>query len=113
MGERNWGTYWREVCAPKMLARKKELGRAVSEREIAAAVETATGKPSERALVWMWLHGEREPFIGQFFALCEKMGLAPFEVLEPPRGVRQRTPLRQINEKSPPQRKVSTVRRGS
>ena len=51
------------------------------EREIAAAVESATGKPSGRGLVSLWLLGTREPFISQFFALCEKLGLRPSEVL--------------------------------
>jgi hypothetical protein len=77
-----WGDYWRRVCAPKLKRRKEELGRAVPEREIAAAVEAATGKNSERGLVSLWLLGEREPYISQFFALCEKLGMDPAEVLE-------------------------------
>jgi hypothetical protein len=84
MGRGDWGDYWRRVCAPKLLAKKKELGRAVPEREIALYVERTTGKPSERSLVWMWLHGEREPFISQFFALCSKLEIDPIEVLAPP-----------------------------
>lgn len=64
-----------------MLARKRELGRKVPEREIAAYVATQTGKPSERALVGMWLHGEREPFVSQFLALCVKLQINPNEVL--------------------------------
>lgn len=81
-GMTKWGDYWKTVCAPKLKAKKAELGRGVPEREIAAAVEAATGKPSERSLVNMWLHGEREPFISQFFALCEKLGADPAEVLK-------------------------------
>lgn len=103
-----WGDYWRRVCAPKLLARKEELGREMPEREIAAAVETATGKPSGRGLVWSWLHGEREPFISQFFALCDKLGLEPTDVLReeppprPPRAV-----LGRVNERQ----KIKDIRR--
>lgn len=76
-----WGEYWAKVCAPKLKARKRELGRKVPERQIAAAVEAATGKPSGRVLVAMWLRGEREPFISQFFALCKEMDMDPIQVL--------------------------------
>lgn len=95
-----WGDYWREVCAPRLLARKEELGRAMPEREIAAAVESATGKPSGRGLVWSWLHGEREPFVSQFFALCDKLGVEPLDVLRPPDQPRQRrSVLGRVNER--------------
>ena len=81
---KDWTNYWRDVCAPKLKARKATLGRKVPEREIAAAVEAATGKSSQRGLVSLWLLGEREPYISQFFALCIKLGMDPMEVLEPP-----------------------------
>lgn len=114
-GMGKWGNYWRDVCAPKLLARKKELGRKVPERDIATAVETATGKPSERSLVWMWLHGEREPFVSQFFALCEKLDLEPAAVLIPSDradAVRHRTPLRRVNERAAPQQRRRNRRSG-
>lgn len=95
-----WGDYWRDVCAPRLLAKKKELGRKLPDREIAAAVEAATGKPSERSLVWMWLHGEREPFVSQFFALCEKLGVQPEAILKADRKqVRERTPLKRTGRR--------------
>jgi hypothetical protein len=110
-----WGDYWREVCAPKLLRRKEELGRKMPEREIAAAVEAATGKPSARGLVWMWLHGEREPFISQFFALCEKLGLDPHQVLRKDRtsfvGDSELVPEEHSTLKNIPLRKRTTKRR--
>lgn len=95
---KTWATYWREVCAPKLKARKDELGRAVPEREIAAAVEAASGKSSERALVSLWLLGEREPYISQFFALCSKLGMDPADVLEERPPTRQRAAAIQGSE---------------
>lgn len=80
--EEKWGSHWRLVCAPKLLERKEKLGRAVPEVEIAAFVESETGKPSGRALVWRWLHGEREPFVSQFLALCQKLGVEPNSILD-------------------------------
>lgn len=73
--------YWRDVCAPRLRARKLELGREVPEREIAAFVHRRSGKATKRSLVAMWLRGEREPYISQFLALCEKLSLDPFAVL--------------------------------
>lgn len=74
--------YWRVVCAPRIRARKQELGgRSLPDSEIAAAVEAATGKPSDRALVNHWLLGRREPYISQFYALCEKLAVDPLEIL--------------------------------
>lgn len=84
-----WGDYWRRVCAPKLKRRKEELGRGLPEHEIAAYVETKSGKRSERGLVSLWLLGRREPYISQFFALCEKLGLDPFDVLSQERPSRQ------------------------
>jgi hypothetical protein len=74
--------YWREVCAPKLKARKDELGRTVPEREIAAAVEAASGKRTGRAALGHILSGEREPYISQFVALCQKLELDPLTVLQ-------------------------------
>lgn len=94
-----WGDYWRDVCAPKLKAKKDELGRAMPEREIAAYVETATGKRSTRALVSLWLLGEREPYISQFFALCQKLGVEPDDILmSDQRNVRERTPLKRTSD---------------
>jgi hypothetical protein len=76
-----WGNYWARVCAPKLRARKKEMGRGVPEREIAAYVESATGKRSERALINLWFLGKREPYISQFLALCNKLQVDPLEIL--------------------------------
>lgn len=112
-GMGKWGNYWRDVCAPRLLAKKRELGRGMPEREIAAAVEAATGKPSERSLVWMWLHGEREPFVSQFFALCDKMGVPPNQLLAPMEKsaeVRKRTPLRHVDSAGSELRKRSLAK---
>jgi hypothetical protein len=83
-----WGDYWRKVCAPKLKRRKGELGRGLPEHEIAAYVEAKTGKRSERGLVSLWLLGKREPYISQFFALCEKLEMDPFEILSQERPSR-------------------------
>ena len=72
---------WREVLAPRLKARKAELGRSVSETAIARDVETATGQDSSRSLVAMWFRGEREPTVTQFVALCMRLMLDPVEVL--------------------------------
>lgn len=93
-----WGDYWRRVCAPKLKAKKDELGRSMPEREIAAYVESQTGKHSTRALVSLWLLGEREPYISQFFALCKKLDVPANEVLGDGVSVSQRTPLRRISD---------------
>lgn len=99
--------YWREVCAPKLKAKKEELGREVPEREIAAWVETATGQPSGRALVNLWLLGLREPTVSQFVALCHKLKLDPDEVLDGAR-VRERRPVIRVKEGEIRSRKPDT-----
>jgi hypothetical protein len=94
----NWQTYWRDVVAPKLKARKAELGRAVSEQSIAYDVAQATGQDSSRSLLAMWLHGAREPTVSQFMALCERMGISGIDMLQSSITVRQRTPLKQISD---------------
>lgn len=86
-------TYWPEVCAPALKARKDELGRKVPEREIAAYVESETGQDSSRQLVSLWLLGKREPTITQFIALCNKLGVEPEEVLRIKSRTLKREPL--------------------
>lgn len=86
--------YWRKVCAPKVRARKEEIGRALTNTEIGAYVEAATGKPSGRALVESWFKGEREPFVSQLLALCERLELDPFTVLASPSTQKARTVVR-------------------
>lgn len=93
-----WGDYWREKCAPKLMAKKKELGRAVPEKEIAVYVELESGKSTTRGLVSLWLLGKREPYISQFFALCKKLDLPPHEVLGDGASVSKRTPAKQIRD---------------
>jgi hypothetical protein len=73
--------YWREVCAPILKRRKDSLGRKVPERLIAAAVEEQSGKNTTRGALNLFLLGEREPYISQFIALCNKLGLTPLDVL--------------------------------
>jgi hypothetical protein len=73
--------YWTKVCAPALSSRKNKLGRTFPEREIAAAVAKATGKRTSRSLVGMWLGGAREPYISQFIALCDTLGIDPKDVL--------------------------------
>lgn len=73
--------YWREVCAPAIRRRKKDLGRGVPEREIAAYVEAESGKLTSRGLVSLFVSGKREPYISQFIALCSKLDLDPVEIL--------------------------------
>ena len=111
LGTMRWGDYWKRNCAPKMMARKKELGRGVSEREIAAYVEEQTGKPSERALIGHWLHGRREPFFSQFLALCEKLEMDPHEVLRGKQEQRTRIPLAATQEMAPSYPAVGSVKK--
>lgn len=73
--------YWRKVCAPVIRDKKEKLGRSISNSTIAAAVEAKTGKGSSRQLVEAWFHGDREPYVGQFVALCEKLDLDPALVI--------------------------------
>lgn len=75
------GDYWREVCAPKLRGRKREIGREMTNTEIAAAVEARSGKSTTRQLVEHFFNGRREPYISQFFALCEVMRVEPIGVL--------------------------------
>jgi hypothetical protein len=89
----DWRDHWRTVCAPKLLEEKKKRGRELPEHEIASYVEAKTGRPSGRGLIWSWLHGEREPFIGQFLALCEKLELDPAHVLRVESEQIRREPL--------------------
>ncbi len=95
----DWRTYWRQVLAPKLKARKAELGRKVSETSIAYDVSQGTGQDSSRSLLAMWLRGEREPTVSQFMALCERMGLSGIDLLRDSINVRQRTPRRVIDER--------------
>lgn len=89
-----WEGYWKKYCAPKLKARKDELGRGVSEREIAAYVEANSGKKTTRSLVSLFLLGEREPYISQFFAMCKKLDMEPDEVLtDSLESVGKHTPL--------------------
>lgn len=74
-------TYWRDLCAPILKRRKEALGRKVPEREIAAFVESESGKDTGRALINLFLLGEREPYVSQFIALCTKLELSPLDVL--------------------------------
>jgi len=96
---KDWRTYYKKSLAPKLKARKDELGRSVPERSIAFDLQMATGQESSRSLLAMWFRGEREPTVTQFMALCERMGLSPIEVLAASGSVRQRTRGRTINEK--------------
>lgn len=73
--------YWRNVCAPVVRSKKKEIGRAVTNTDIAAAVERATGKDTSRQLVEHWFRGLREPYMSQFVALCDRLGIEPVAVL--------------------------------
>jgi hypothetical protein len=84
--------------------RKDELGRAVPERVIAEHVQHASGKKTKRGLVSLWLLGEREPYISQFFALCEKLDVNPPEILKPP--LSGRPPVRRVTEVTERPRKI-------
>lgn len=95
----DWRTYWRDVCAPKLKSKKDELGREMPERAIAAAVEAASGKNTSRGLVSLWLLGEREPYISQFYALCDKLGCDPVDVLRKEK-VKEHIPLRRVVRKT-------------
>jgi transcriptional regulator with XRE-family HTH domain len=90
------GDHWRKVCAPQLKRVKDRLGRGVPEREIAAAVHTASGKGTTRQLVSLWLHGQREPYISQFLALCDKLGVNWRDVMEPSPATR--APLARVTE---------------
>lgn len=87
--------FWRDVCAPKLRDQKAKLGgRKLPEREIADYVEAHSGKRTGRALVQTWLTGRREPYISQFFALCDKLEVDPQVVLHRDRPAR--TVLRRV-----------------
>ena len=73
--------YWKEIGAPKLRARKAEIGRAMANREIAAAVEARSGKGTTRQLVEMFFRGDREPYISQLIALCQVLELDPATVM--------------------------------
>jgi hypothetical protein len=98
------GEYWKRICAPKLKARKEALGRAVPEREIAAYVESKSGKPTTRALISLFLLGKREPYISQFIALCQKLDMSPTDVISAPSNYR--SVARRVNERAAPQRIV-------
>lgn len=73
--------YWAKVGAPKVRLRKLELGRKVTNTEIAAAVELKSGKRTTRNLVEAWFKGFREPYVSQLVALCSTMDIGVGEVL--------------------------------
>lgn len=77
----DWRGFWVKKIAPRLKARKDELGRNHPERTIAFDVQMATGQESSRSLLAMWFRGEREPTLSQFMALCDRMGLDPLEVI--------------------------------
>ena len=81
--------YWREVGAPKLRARKAEIGRTVTNTQIAAAVEEKSGKATTRQLFEMFLRGTREPYISQLVAICDKMDLDLATVIGAPTAIRQ------------------------
>ncbi len=83
--------YWRLVAAPKLKARKQEIGRSRTNTEIAAAVELASGKPTTRQALEHFINGVREPYISQLVAICRAMEIALEEVMQPPTV--QRPPL--------------------
>lgn len=71
----NPSDYWRRVCAPEVRARKREIGRSMTNTEIAAEVEAKSGKATTRQLLEMFFRGEREPYISQLVALCGAMDM--------------------------------------
>lgn len=73
--------YWRNVCAPVVRSKKAEIGRKLTNTDIAAAVEHASGKDTSRQLVEHWFKGFREPYLSQFVALCERLEIEPVTVL--------------------------------
>ncbi len=80
--------YWKQVCAPIVRGKKEKIGRSLTNSDIAAAVERATGKDTSRQLVEHWFRGIREPYMSQFIALCARLEVDPMEVLKPA-GARQ------------------------
>lgn len=112
MGDgKDWANYWRDVCAPRLKAKKVEFGRGFPEWRIANAVGKLVEKPPQRSLVAMWLNGRREPYISQFLALCQVLELDPQKVLEPAGQKRDKVPLARVNERAALQRKVTRKRR--
>ena len=117
-GMKEWRDYWRVVCAPKIRARRdgmKEAGDKTNNTEIAAAIEEASGKNTTRQLFEAWMKEDeesgREPYISQFLAMCEKIGMVPEEVLEPPPPRRDKVPLGRVNEAAVSNIKTHTGRR--
>lgn len=90
--------YWREVCAPKLRGRKREIGRELTNTEIAAAVEARSTKSTTRQLIEHFFNGRREPYISQFFALCEVMKLDPMDVLTQRQQHTERKALFRVQE---------------
>jgi hypothetical protein len=83
MGEwRRWSRIdgW-SVIARQAKAKLAESGMPDKDRHIADFVQATTGKNSKRALVNMWLRGEREPYLSQFFALCSYLKIDPASAL--------------------------------
>ena len=78
---KDWRDFYRKQIAPRLKARKDDMGRGESERAIAFDVQMATGQVSSRSLLAMWLRAEREPTISQFMALCDRMEVDPVEIL--------------------------------
>lgn len=81
-GMADWKKYSRiGRWAKRAMAAKGSGKNKISDRAIAAFVTAETGKNSERSLINAWMNEEREPYLSQFFALCQYLKLDPGEML--------------------------------
>ncbi len=81
--------YWREVGAPKLRARKAEIGRSMTNTDIADVVEGMSGKRTTRPLLEAFFKGEREPYISQLVAICDVMKMDLMSLVAPPTAMRR------------------------
>lgn len=79
MASPKWGTYWRDVCAPKLKAAKKLSGKV--DADIMAAVNEAVPRSAKRQQVNHWFTGRREPTVQQFLAVCDEVNADPRHIL--------------------------------
>ena len=106
----NPSDYWRSVGAPKVRARKLEIGRGMTNESIAEQIEIRSGKRTTRKAFENFMNGIREPYVSQLVALCSILELDVREFFASS-DVPKRQPLAHRNQSRKPDRrqKVRTV----
>lgn len=74
--------YWKTYGAPKVRARKAEIGRELTNEAIAEAIERLSGKRTTRKAFENFMNGIREPYVSQLMALCSIMELRAEEFFQ-------------------------------